>query len=461
VPNAINIIYAEWSSGTAVEYSVTQLVFNNLAEAIATNHKARVEADGGIIPSYPLLISEIQTLIDNYNITNETQFYNKVAVFLKPNVAGYKIGTGTAITLGQACSKLYSLNADADVTQATVANQPLLLVKGTDQYYFSPRVSGNEMRTTTSPVTAYNNATDTLRVTAKIFMNSQTTTSFDYLFSCGAAGNFAISNRNGSKVLRVRGSANATDSSLYTPSATVPHWVRYTMNTTQVIYEWSADGITWTNIGTVARPALGAFSTTQTIGNTGATPLNATSIYYVLFENVTAVTSLTFTPNLYNRAYLENGWYETNGTTSWSNVQDTAVTGLKGVLVDETQVIGNGLAYKLSQPSLVISQPYTAYAVQKRLGTGVIYALGASSQLSNDATNDILNNGTALNRGNTSKNRLLITAVCDGASSSLNVNNGTATSGNAGANNGTYLDVLANNTVYGNFVFNSLIIIND
>lgn len=440
-------------------YLGTNMVWQYLAGSIATTHKTRVEADGGVIPSFTVLKETIQVLIDNYGFTSLSDFTTKIPVSIDGNVFGYKVGTGSGITLGQACNKLYSVNSSNDVVQATAANQPLLLVKGSDNYYFSPRVSGNQMQTINSQVTTYNNATDTLRVTAKIFLNSQTTTSFDYIFSCGAAGNFAISNRNGNKILRVRGSNNSADSSSYTPSSTAPHWVRYTMNTTQVIYEWSADGVSWTGIGTVTRPSLGSFSTTQTVCSTSATPNNATSVYSLTFENVTTAKTLNFTPNLYNRAYVESGWYELDGTT-WSNVQSTGTTGLKGLIVDETVVFGDGLNYKLSNASLVTTQSYTAYVIRARLGIGPVYGLAASSQLSNDGTNTILNNGTALNISNTSKLKSLITAISDGASSSLQVNNGTPVTGNSGSNNGTYLDVLANASTYGNNVLTSLYLIN-
>lgn len=441
-----------------MNYYRTHLI-KALATSLATTHKSRVEADGGVIPSFSTLVDTIEVLLDNYGVTNYTDFIAKVKVSLDANVYGYKLGTGTAVTLGQACEKLYSINPAADVSQATVANQPLLLLKTTDKYYFSPRISGNQVQTINSQVTAYNNATDTLRVTVKLFMNSQTTTSFDYLFSCGNAGNFAISNRNANKILRFRGSANATDSSTYTPSSTVPHWVRYTVTTTQVSYEWSADGLSWTAIGTVTRPSQGTFSTTQVFGSTAAATQNSVSIYYGLFENITTGKSVSFTPNLYNRAFLGNGWTEADNTL-WSIVQANTTTGLKGVLVDENQVIGDGISFKLSNASLAINQAYTVYAIRTRLGTGVLYGLSASSQLSNDGTNSILNNGTALSVANSSRFKAMITAVANGASSSIALDNGTPVTGNAGSNNGTYLDILANGSSYGNFTFNSLYIIN-
>lgn len=446
--------------GLGNKLTLQRKVGSGIAGLIASQHIERVLADGGFIQNPTLLKERIATLVSNYSLTDEVSFYNKVRIGLEEAVFGYKVGTGSGITLGQACSKLYSINPISDVEQATPENQPLLLVKNTDQYYFAPRVTGNNIRTVNSQVTAYNTATDTVVMTAKVFLNQQTTASFDYIFTCGSAGNFQISNRNASKMLRFRGTANALDSSLYTPSTTEPHWVRFTITTTQVIYEWSANGTSWTNIGTQSRPTVGAYSTTLQIGSTASTPNNATSVYYVLFQNVTTGKSVSFTPNLYNRLYLENGFEELDGTI-WGMQQSTGTAELKGLIVDETMIIGNGSSYKLSNGSLVTTQPYTLYATYARQGTGVIYGLGASSQLSNDATNTILNNGSALSIANASKGRQLVTCGVNGASSEININNGTPVTGNSGANNGTYLDILANGATYGNYVFNSLYLIDN
>jgi hypothetical protein len=85
-------------------------------------------------------------------------------------------------------------------------------------------------------------------------------------------------------------------------------------------------------------------------------------------------------------------------------------------------------------------------------------AKATGNSLSNNATNFILNNGVALNFANTSLLRQLITTRNNGASSGQAINNGTETTGNAGANNGTTLVIVG-----GNFGINTYIqsILND
>lgn len=438
-----------------------------LAEEIYANHFTRVNADGGVIPSEADTTAYILDLIQIYGFTTEAEFFNKIPVALNPAIFGYKLGTGSGITLGQAAEKLYSVNEDGDVEQGTAASQPLLLRHNGDNYYFASRLDTTSVvRTTTSLITAYNTATDTMVVTARIFLNNQTAATDDFIVTIGSAGQFRLRNGGTSKSISFRGSATGAASSSYTPSATVPHWVRYTVTTTNVIYEWSAstannaaavDSGSWVAIGTIARPALGTLSGTFSVGGTAGSTTNATSIYYILIENQTAGTSCHFTPNMFSRVVNQNLWDDVD--CRWQIVKVVAATGIKNTLVDETVVIGDGVAMKLSN-ALAINQPYTAYVALRRMGTGPIYGLAASSQLSNNATNTTLDNGTALNIADVSTDKELITVVANGASSSLQIDNGLETTGDGGSNDGTYLDVLANDSTYGNYVLTSLIIAN-
>jgi hypothetical protein len=53
---------------------------------------------------------------------------------------GYKLGTGTGATAGQATAKLYSLTVAGDAVQATAASQPLLLAHNgvsSDNYFYA------------------------------------------------------------------------------------------------------------------------------------------------------------------------------------------------------------------------------------------------------------------------------------------------------------------------------------
>ncbi len=443
---------------------------NPLVRAITNSHYTRVIADGGVIDNKALLSLTIDQLLKLYPSGNFASLKAKLPVTLCPKIFGYKVGTGSGVTVGGfACEKLYSLDSANDAIQTTAANQPLLLRHTGTNYLYAARTSSNGV--TGTHALTYNSSTDTLVLTAKIFINNQTTASFDYIISCSSAAILAIANNGTSKILRFRGTANAVNSSAYTPSTTEPHWVRLTSTTTQVIYEWSADGSSWTNIGTQTRPTVGTIGTTCGIGSTGLTNANAMNIYYATIENQTTGATVTFDPAYYNRYYAQTGWK--SGNAQWALGVDTVnATGLKSLLVDETTIMGDGVAMKLSIPSVTLSQPATTYTITKRLGTGVIWGKAVGSQLSNDGTNTTLNNGTALNRSDNLRQRQLIITTSNGSSSSIHISHTTANlqtpgfasgitaSGDAGSNSGTYLDVLANGASYGNHTIATLLISN-
>jgi hypothetical protein len=448
-------------------YSSSQGGAAALANTIFANHSTRVLADGGVIEDDDRSKAYIQDIVEVFGITSEAEFKTKFPVTVNPGIFGYKIGTGSGLTFGQAPEVLYSINENGDEEQGTAAAQPLLLRHSGDNYYFASRLDTTSVvRTTTSAITAYNTAVDTVRVTARVFLNNQVAATDDFIVTIGSAGQFRVRNGGLNKSISFRGSGTGAASSSYTPSATVPHWVRYTVTTTQVMYEWSAstannaaavDSGSWVAIGTIVRPAMGTLSGTFSVGGTAGSTTNATSIYYILIENVTAGTVCTFTPNMFDRVVNQTLWDDVD--CRWQIIKAVSATGIKNTLVDETVAISDGVAMKMTS-ALAISQPYTSYAEIRRMGTGPIYGLAASSQLSNDATNTTLNNGSALNIADVSTDKELITAVANGASSSLQIDNGLETVGDAGANNGTYVDLFANGAVYGNYVLTSLIISN-
>lgn len=433
---------------------------SSLARSIYNDHESRVLADGGVIESEEDSIAFILDLINTYGVTDEAGLIAQLPVVIHPGIFGYKTSVGTVATTDIAVSTLYSLNQDTDLLQGTAANQPVLLVHSGENYYFHPRISNNDCRSSgTLAVNAYNSVTDTIRFTAKIWLpNISAGGSIDNLFTIGSAGLFQITNKGTAKAIRFRGTGSATTSSDYTPSLTAPHWIRITVNTTTVIYEWSADGTSWNAIGTPARPTVGTLGATFTWCNTAVSTANSVKVYHGTLENVTAGTIVTFDPEQYNRVANETIWYGVD--TRWDITLDTAVTGLKGLLVDSTVVMGNGVDQKMASAAFALSQPYTAYVSRRRLGTGVVYGFAASSQLSNDATNSTVNNGAALNLANSSKASQQLTVVANGASSSITLNNDTSASGDAGSNGIDYIEILGNGASYGNFVFTSLIVSN-
>ena len=93
----------------------------------------RIIADGGV--------SNLTRL--NFFVKGLKAIYGDLAnvpVCYDAHWIGYKLGSGTGATVGQAAAKLYSLTVAGDAVQSTAASQPLLLAHNgasTDNYWYS------------------------------------------------------------------------------------------------------------------------------------------------------------------------------------------------------------------------------------------------------------------------------------------------------------------------------------
>jgi hypothetical protein len=88
------------------------------ADAVALY--SRIIADGGVsnLTRLNFFVKGLKTIYGS--LTN-------VPVCYDAHWIGYKLGSGTGATAGQAAAKLYSLTVAGDAVQTTAASQPLLL----------------------------------------------------------------------------------------------------------------------------------------------------------------------------------------------------------------------------------------------------------------------------------------------------------------------------------------------
>ena len=118
----------------------------------------RIIADGGV--------SNLSRL--NFFVKGLKSIYGDLAnvpVCYDAHWIGYKLGSGTGATAGQAAAKLYSLTVAGDAVQATAASQPLLLAHNGDNYWFGSGVSGNYCST---PNTSANQITGDIECEAYV-----------------------------------------------------------------------------------------------------------------------------------------------------------------------------------------------------------------------------------------------------------------------------------------------------
>jgi len=403
------------------------------SDAIA--HYNRVIADGGVCNLVNANYA-FKTLKSIYNVSSLS---SALYTAIDPKYFGYKVGAGSGITAGQSATTLYSaIGATQDVVQATIANQPLLLTHdGLNNYAFLPRVGTNSL--TSNNALSYNPITDTITITAKIFLNSQNAAgTYDTIVSQGTLFNLSIANASGSKTIRFGSLTNGTASSSYTPSATAPHYIQCVVNLTNVSYYWSADGVTYTAIGTSSLPTFGVTGT-LTVGGSANSTANAISIYSVSIG--TASSTINCSLSDYKVTTSQTSFASSSGSAAtWTANFDSATSGYKLMLVDREIVCSDAVNDTMQSGSYTLSQANTSYlavtALAKNSKTIVDGNVNDTRNIFWSAAPEIrmyAGGSFATSLNPSLDTRFLLTGVLNGASSTLAVNGGAAATGNSGA----------------------------
>ena len=426
-------------------------------DAQAQAHYNRVIADGGLIPSgldgVNTFFTTVKTIYGTADITTA------ISVGLDAQVLGYKLGAGSGTTLGQAAQKLYSCSgASGDVEQTTAASQPLLLVHEGANYWWS---GGNLAGVINAPNITIPTSSG-MSIEAKVLF----TTNDDSINT----GGWICSNDDGGGTRSMFfGFKDSRTLVLYwanlsreaTATAQIPSafngWVKATLETSGAAdmlakFFTSLDGITYTQLGSTITNSGGA-NTFQTnpatfwvTGNGGSNNILG-KIFRVIYKDANGITKADFNPNQYNAATSQTQW--TSSTEEvWTINTGTATTGYKGVLVDRTITMGDGVDDSLEGLSPLVSQPDTIYFSNRIVSSGggwIIDGLGVNRQIINKgAANINLFAGTFDFAAISVSLRNLLTCVFNGASSQIQINNGTATTG---LNTGTL--GLQNLTIHG------------
>ena len=317
----------------------------------------RIIADGGV--------SNLTRL--NYFVVGLKTIYGTLAnvpVCYDAHWIGYKLGSGTGATSGQAVAKLYSLTVAGDAVQATAASQPLLLAHNgasTDNYWCGSSDIGNYVST---PNSAANSIVGEIEIICSVNSKGWNTTQYDVwvakyngtnyqyqFYKDGSTTNnnlvFAWTDATGVKV--------ATSSAGLIVSSII--WVRVTksgagINRTIKFYysnqskDTNINSITWIQLGTdIIVAALDAVSvnTPTTIGRSDTGTVCRIIVYRATISNsIGGAPVVDFNPATYNAATSQTQWTSATGEV-WTINTGTATTGYKGVLVDRTIVQGDGI----------------------------------------------------------------------------------------------------------------------
>jgi len=436
--------------GIGINYSRVIGSIDTQAQA----HYDRVIADGGIMPAGLLGCNAWFVAVKAvYAVTDIT---TAISAGYDPHYLGAKIGAGSGTTLGQAATKLYSCSgASGDLTQATAASMPLLLVKNSSDanYWFGSGVSGNYCST---PNAAANQITGDIEIESEVSFGSFSTTDAIAIKSDGVAGgsafgyyffktnaslSFAYSNV-GTVVTRTT-HTSTSDLTSVGFSAGQKLWVKVTRQASSgdIKFYYSSNGTTYTQLGTTVS------STASTIANVN-TPLvigNWADILHLFFGKITRVKIknsiggtpvVDFNPASYNAATSQTQWV--SATSEVWTINKSSGNTFVGVLVDRTIIQGNNTTTSMSV-TIAGTQPYTEYLTATKNGVGTYVSRATGNARGHSGTNLTLANGTTLNFASTATTRQTMTYRNNGASSGIAVNNGTETTGNAGTNNGTTL----------------------
>jgi hypothetical protein len=326
----------------------------------------RIIADGGVsdLTRLNFFVKGLKTIYGD--LTN-------VPVCYDAHWIGYKLGSGTGATAGQAAAKLYSLTVAGDAVQTTAASQPLLLAHSGSNYYKGVAVAGNSCIAPKALT-----QTDTLDFIMKLDLidgavfsgyaigtldNSTTSRQF-YAFYSG--GSFGLSYGNGFPHV-----AFAT-----TATSRYNGWLRITLeksgaNSLVKFYKSEETSITnpslvtWTQIGSTITGTYAAMATTTTdfnilSGGLSSNCSNAKCYYAHISETIGGSPLAVFNPATYNAATSQTQWTSATGEI-WTISTGTATTGYKGVLVDRTIVQGDGVDDSMTSGTLASANYFSSY----------------------------------------------------------------------------------------------------
>jgi hypothetical protein len=346
-------------------------VFGAGIDADATTIYNRIIADSGV--------SDLTRL--NFFVKGLKAIYGSLAnvpVCYDAHWIGYKLGSGTGATAGQAAAKLYSLTVAGDAVQTTAASQPLLLAhNGVDNYWWGSGVSGNYCST---PNAVANQITGDIeiKVTAKYIFNASYAV---FVAKWGASQSFRFYIAPNDKLTVEFGGMTGATSTIAITS--VMNHFKLTRNSSNgnILFYYSNEAITtdinsvtWIQLGTTVVGGTGAFTSstnTVTIGQDGSSNPFTGKIYRATISNSIGGTPVVdFNPATYNASTSQTAWTSATGEV-WTINESTTATGYKGVLVDRTIMQADGVDDKLINITASVNQPNTNYLSFKSIQTSV------------------------------------------------------------------------------------------
>ena len=369
-----------------------------------------------------------------YRVTISNSIGGAPVVDFNPNqYTGANIWTSTT-------SEVWTVNRTgaglADVVQTTAASQPLLLVHSGANYWWGSGQLGNFVETQTQSTLLFG-----ADFSATFYCDPLSNTNMEL-----GGNNLGGVNTTGFYIGSDRNMRASYLNILYTSTTTFAigtKYFRYTMSGNNLQFYTSIDGITWVQLGTNLSVVVHTVMASNRIrvGNaTGAYALPTNGkIYNAKFYTDATLTNLVFdfNPNQYNAANSQTQWVSTSGET-WTINVGTAATGYKGVLVDRTITMGDGIDDRLTSNVIrtniltqyLAANPFTndnsgnSVLIDANNGAWLNSIVAFSSNIGN-----IMNSfASDLLRSRTPNRLILATSLNNqGVRNSISVNNGAET----------------------------------
>ena len=367
--------------------------------------------------------------------------------------------SGQTVTITTSGATGARISGARDLYQGTAANQPIYLPWSGANYGYLNGVSGNYFSTPDSGAVSITGDIDIRCYAAldswspggnQIFLGKDDVgTNRDYAFYTNSTGSnlsFFYSTDGSTLTGRIAVSSVGTGFAAYSAN-----WVRvtYASATGKVNFYTSADGVSWSALGTEQTITAGAIHDGNQplgigAGSAGGLRLVGRIYRAQIYNGIAGTLAFDFNPAAY-----------TSGTTFLDSSSNAATITINGGanIVTSTRLYFDGSNDYLKAAAFALNQPETVYLVGSQIswtstdrmidgnvgGSMMIRQVVGSPQIGIGAGSSI--NGASLAIGTNG----VITGVFNGASSLLRINRGTALTGDVGAANGGGLTLGAAN----------------
>lgn len=366
-----------------------------------------------------------------------------------------------------------------DLAQATGGNQPIYLPYSGTPYAYLPGVAGNYFST---PDSAASSITGDIDIRIRVALNDWASGTQQPLASKYDAGNvsYRLIVDTGNKLQLVTsadGSSTISYTSTAAPSAAsgAMLWVRVTLDVdngaagkTATFYTSTdttnaSSEVTWTQLGSAVTSA----GTTSIYNSTVILQVGSEvfdSLYVIgkiyraqIYNGINGTLAVDFNPSDFAETCTNGATAVSSGTGETWTLNSTGAKPAR--ITKSPMLVGDGTNHKMATSNFTLNQAVEHFMVVQPISwtaadymlSGTVAEAGITQVTGTPQIGLNAGSAAAANSNAALGSFCIIHAAINGASSSLTVNNGTAATGNAGANNPGGITLFSNQAGTGYF----------